>query len=229
MRLGNMLRLPNSISGFIVDFLESTPPRVDGIVVKLPYADDARLHPLTKVQGFVFITGGPDPCVYFVHRHRLFEMPEVVWISDELLEDIEVRGEEVFLEGLRRLRKPAVIDAAERSLGGPGETLEIGSTFAYPLPWPWEMILDGKWGELGTRAWAMQGLIPDSVHKGLIPGTQEYFTGLRLFIQDMARKFSSRRVPFWVASGEISTAGHQRTVPLNGPHIVAPSNTVPVA
>ncbi|OHA08546.1 MAG: hypothetical protein A3A44_02935 [Candidatus Sungbacteria bacterium RIFCSPLOWO2_01_FULL_60_25] len=227
MHLRDIPCLPSDISGFVVDFNDPGPPKVQGVVVKLPYADDARLHPLVRIRGFVFVTGGPDPCAYFVHR--LFEVAEIVRISDELLEDVERHSEEVFLASLRLLRKPAVIDAAERSLGGPGETLEIGNTFAYPLPWPWEMILDGKWGELGTRAWAMRGLTPDSVHEMLVPGTQEYLTGLRLFIQDMTRKFSSRSTPFWVASGKISTASRQRTVPIEHPHIVAPSNIIPLA
>lgn len=181
MRLGDIQRLPSSISGFVVDVLETTPPKIDGVVVNLPYTDDARLHELTRIPGFIYVTGEPNPCAYLAHR--LFEMPQIVRVSDELLADIEERGEDVFLESLRRLRKPAVIAAAEHALGGPGETLEVGNTFAYPLPWPWEEILDnGKWGELGTRAWAKQGLIPDSVREILVPGTQEYLTGLRLFV-----------------------------------------------
>lgn len=227
MRLGDLARLPSNVSGFVVDFLETTPPKIDGVVVKLPYADDARLHELTRIPGFIFVTGEPHPCAYLAHR--LFELLQVVRISDELLADIEERGEDVFLEALSRLRKPAVIAAAEHALGGPGETLEVGNTFAYPLPWTWDMILDdGKWGELGTRAWAKQGLEPDSVHEVLVPGTQEYFSGLRLFVQDMARKFSPRRVPFWIASGEIVTASRERTVRIEDPHIVAPSNIIPL-
>lgn len=227
MRLGDIERLPSGVAGFVVEFtLEQNIPRIDGVVVRLPYADDARLRELARISGFIYITGGLDPCAYFVHR--LFEIPQIVRVSEELRADVEARGEDVFLESLRRLRKPAVIAAAEQTLAGPGETLEVGNTFAYPLSYTWEMILDGKWGELGTRAWAKQGLQPDAVHEILVPGTHEYLSGLRLFVQDMARKFSPRRVPFWIASGEIITASRERRMRIEKPHIVAPSNVVPL-
>lgn len=44
----------------------------------------------------------------------------------------------------------------------------------------------------------------------------------------MTRKFSPRRVPFWIASGEIVTSSRERTVHIEDPHIVAPSNIIPL-
>ena len=209
MRLKEWEELPRTALGWIIDF--NTPelkPRTNGVVLSLPYADDASFWWIDEEEG-PFLFHMPEGNLYYVNRDPggLF----AVEVPRQGLAYLERRGPAAFRKFFRRVRTPQEIRHIE-GYWGPRHTKVWADLFRYPLPWrTWEeFLLPGNAERFGSRIGEV--LVTD---RAVIQGTTSVFSGEYVRVRSNRRRWLFCR-------GAIAT-GRYPKLTLPTPHLIAAS------